>query len=511
MAVDLLTLVMNGALGVSGPLVQPLLPTWSELNTQLTNDPAHWRTKIVKYITDHVAPRYRALPSTTVRGAPASAPQRWDTSLMLRRVMSKPSAVTGWIKPLTNNLPDASVSRFDFKLRGFQGQDDIAAGLDLLEAYLTAATLPPAASASKQAASQSILNLGALDAFLVRHGAAIKAAAVTQMSLAEALALGRTEGDLISPLSLLRFDERWPHYEFLRDISLGSVHTPIVLETMRRGLWSFPFNLMFAAGTPLPADAATKAAAEASIKSFALGHWLLIIGGLDFLAQRIPHVMNAADMRTVVTNFMDENRVWHGLPSDLVARENEFDALFASLGVRWPASTTGRVVVAPQNPEILVSFVLTEALFFFTLDKDQGQGPFVEPPPGLKYLAYNLQHARSNALPEDDRFIHCLASAAVAANRDVRPEFAALKALLAPLGLRVALLLDPEVDSSEHVEEFNKLAGPPTHFLATSSNFDLLVDYVLRAPFGPWRSFLANRANFARYRQLLAYYGALLA
>ena len=511
MPFDALTLLLNSTLGVGVPTAPPLLPTWSELNTQLTNDPVHWRAMIVSYITDHVGPRLAALPTTAVRGAPASAAQRWDTMPRLRQVMSKPSAVTGWAKPVTNQLPNATVSSFDYKLRGFQGHDDISAGLDLLEAYLPKSTLPPGASANKQVARQSVLNLGALDAFLVRHGAAIKAAAVTQMSLAEVLAVSRTEGDLISPLSLLRFDERWPYYEFLTDISLGPVHTPIVLETMRRGLWSFPFNQMFAAGATLPADAAAKAAFEAAIKSFALGHWLLVIGGLDFLAQRIPHVMDAADMRTVVTNFMDENRVWHGAPSNLVARQNEFDTLFASLGVRWPTSTTGRVAVAPQKPELLVSFVLTEALFFFTLDKDQGQGPFVEPPPSLKYLAYNLQHARSNALSEDDRFIHCLSSAAVAANRDVRPEFAPLKGLLALLGLRSALLLDPKVDSSEHVEEFNKLTGPPAHFLATSANFDLLADYVLRAPDGPWHAFAANRANLARYRQLLAYYSALLA
>jgi len=156
---------------------------------------------------------------------------------------------------------------------------------------------------------------------------------------------------------------------------------------------------------------------------------------------------------------------------------------------------------------LLASFVLTEACLFFRLDKDKGSGPFVEPPPLLKYLAYNTQHTRSKTKVEDDLFSWILASAAVAAKRTTLPQFATLKSKL-PAGLPAELKKDPRVDNSEHVAVFNQIAGPA--FLGDPTNFGLLAQFILEAEHAAWSAFEENRGNVARFQKLLAHYTALL-
>jgi hypothetical protein len=399
-------------------------------------------------------------------------------------------------------------------LRRLDGPDDAAAGFDLLGQYLSSQSLPAAATESKVAAAQAMRRLMALDAFLIRWSAAISTAAATDTSIAEVLALYRTEGGLIAPLSLAHVEQRRPVSKQLANIHLTEPMKSRILPTMKFGLWSDPADKSFPAPATWPPGAADKAVFETLCKRVALMNWMLVIGGLDFVSQRIASPPTFESLREAVTDFMAGNRFGHGGAFDPAAQELAYEALLTDFAVLWPADRGGRIAVVPKTPERLVAFVLTESVLFFGLDKSHGQGPFIEPPADLRYLAYNLQHARDDAFPERDRFIHLLASAAVAANQQASATFAPLKAALAPLGLRPKLAKDPQNgpdQADEHVEEFEKLSTPPDAFLDDPANMALLSDFVLRAEHGHWKAFEKNRGNLARYRTLLAFYSALLA
>lgn len=512
MSVNLLAHLLDAIVLAQAPPPQLILPNRMKLDAQLNdNDPLNWREHIIDYIDSHVRKRYKEIPGTPVAGAPGGAPAAWDPPPRIRRALAAASTVT-WTKPDTNSLPKAKPNIMDFKLRAFQRVDDVLAGFDLFQTYLSGTSLPATATASKLAAKTAMRDLGAFDAFLVRYSAAINAAAAASVSLAEVFALYRTEADLVAPISMQRLDDQLPVNEKLEDISLGN-HTEIVFETMIRGLWSYPFNLMFPLEAALP-DVAARGPFNAKIKSFALDHWMLIIGGLDYMDKRITDRLDRVDVHDTITKFMDENRVGHGQPTNINAQKTAFAAVFADLECKWPTPPTtvsDRVVVAPKSPVLLTSFVLTEAMLLFGLNKDAGSGPFIEPIPDLKYLAYNLQHARSNVDPTKDRFIQCLASAAVAAAKQSNPKFAALKARLKPIGLPAELAFDPELFPDEHVDVFNKLTAAPIRFIYEPSNVALLADFVLRAEHAEWGAFEKNRSNLARYQTLITFYKALLA
>ena len=444
------------------------------------------------------------MPSTPVSGAPGAAKAAWDTEAQIRKALRDPAALA-YTKPKTNSLPQALVGLLDYKLRRFQAgrTDDVLAGFNLLIAY-AAGSLPAPTTATLSSAKQGMRDLAAAEAFLVRFSAAINAAAGSDLSLAEVLALYRTEADLLAPTSLVRFQDRMPVYEMVESISLGD-DTADVLVTMQRGLWGSPFSKLFPA-QGVPVGPAARAPLERTTKASALVDWLLILGGLDFLSDRIGSV-TPPRVRLFTTQFMNENRVKLGKPDNFPAQQAAFDAVFADLEVVFPPDRTGRLLMAPKNPVRLASFVLTEACLFFRLDKDKGFGPFVEPPPLLKYLAYNTQHKRSNTRVEDDLFSWILASAAVAAKRTTLPQFASLKSKL-PAGLPAELKKDPRVDNSEHVAVFNQIAGPA--FLGDPTNFGLLAQFVLEAEHAAWSAFEENRGNLARFQKLLAHYTALL-
>ena len=520
MSVGLFARVLDGMVAAVAPPPAPTLPAPSELDAQLTNNAANWTAAIAGYIDFHVRPRYQAVPATAVAGIPAAVPVAWNTESQLRKVLSVPAAAPG---PETNSLPLAIIGVLDWKLRHFQRADDVLKGLDLYIAYTgNGDVIPASATTSKVIAKRSMRDLGAFDAFLVRLSASINAAAIANVSLAEVLALYRTEGDLIAPISQRHLDDRLPVNEKLEDISLGLIDSPNVFPTMERGLWSYPFSIAATRALSVRPDALpllvlTRTAAEQRAKCFALIHWMIVIAGLDFLSNQVVSFDPAA-FRTVVTNFMDDNRGGGRAPATMADMGARYDAVFADLTCTWPATAAGRIVVAPNTPVLLASFALTEGMLLLGLDKDKGKGPFIQPIPALKYFAYNLQHARSNVDKNRDRFIHALASAAVAAARSTNAKFASLKAKLAPLiaspypaGLPNRLQLDPERVSSEHVIVFDLLEAAPTSFLSDAANVALLADFVLKAELADWLTFDRNRGNLGRYQKSLAFYKRLLA
>ena len=500
---------------VPKPVAVPVLPESAELNVQLGNTPVTWAALLTRVLDTYIDPLYNALPATPVEGAAGSGPVAWNTEAQIRTVMSDPASVA-FVPPVTNTLLLSKASVLDFKLRTFQpGTNDILNALDTYLDYIAAGrSLAPALTSSKVVANRAVRELVALEAFLIRFTAAIGAAAAADMSLAETLALYRVEGNLTAPMSAAHLADRLPVNEEMTVRNLG-LDTGNVSLTLKRALWSYPFKTLAPralgiSAAALPAVGAVRATAELRAKYFALLHWMLVIAGLDFLSSRVNLPIEIMNFKTLVTTFMNELRKRRGLPSAMPAMEAEFDSVVVDLTCTWPANANGRVVIAPTTPTLLATFCLTQAMGFSRLDHIDGSGPFIEPDTDLKYLAYNLQHARSADDNTEDRFIHLLASAAVAAAKSTKPTFAPLKAKLAPLGLPAKLVKDPRADPSDHIDVFDMLTASPTSFLDDAANFGLLADFVLRAEHADWKAFEENRGNLARYRKLLTYYNALL-
>lgn len=496
------------------PKAIPLLPPRAELDTQLGDSQASWATLLTRVLDAHIEPLFTAIPGTAIEGAPGSGLAAWDSEAQIRQVMSVPGSIT-FTLPATNSLPLAKADVLDFKLRVFQpATNDILNALDTYLDYVAAGrVLAPALTATKDSAKNAIRELVSLEAFLIRYSAAINAAAESGLSLAETLALYRVEGNLIAPMSTTHLADRLPVHEQIDIRNLGE-DTNNVSLTMKRALWSYPFKALAVRALGIsPAALPTgglRPVAELRVKGFALMHWLLMTGGLDFLGKLVPLPIDSPTFRTLVTGFSDAMRIVRGAAPDPATRGVEFDSVIVDLKCTWPADANGRVVIAPDTPVLLASYCLTQAMLFFRLDHTEGSGPFVEPHSDLRYLAYNLQHARSDADRTKDRFSHLLASAAVAAAKSTRPAFAPLKASLAPLGLPARLKKDPKSDSSEHVAVFDKLTAGATSFLGDATNSGRLAEFILLAEHGDWNTFEQNRGNLARYRKLLTYYTALL-
>jgi hypothetical protein len=516
MSPPLLANAVFGIVAAAKPVAVPILPTSAELDAQLGTTSATWSTLLTRVLDSYVDPLYTGLPATPVAGAPGVPPAAWNTEAQIRKVMSSQASVV-FVPPVSNTLPLSKADVLDFKLGTFQpGTNDILNALDTYLDYIASGrSLAPTLISSKVVAARAVRELGTLEAFLIRFDAALRASAAAGISLAETLAMYRVEGNLTAPLSAVHLSDRLPINEQLTVRNLG-VDTGNVELTLKRALWSYPFQTLapralgIIAPASLPAVGAARDTAEKRAKSFALLHWMLVIGGLDFLAGFVAPPMDALVFRDIVTTFMSMTRAALGLPAAVPAMQAEFDAVFADLSCTWPADKKGRVVVAPNTPTRLAGFCLTQAMIFSRLNHVQGAGPFVEPHPDLKYLAYNLQHSRSATVQGSDRFIHLLASASVAAAKSVNPAFGTLKGKLLPLGLPVKLVKDPFDDPTDHLDVFDKLTKAPIKFLDDATNSALLAEFVLRAEDADWRAFEENRGNLARYRKLLAYYTALL-
>ncbi len=525
----LLNVVVDAFVSVAQPGSSDVLPASAELDAQLTDDPATWRSLIVHLLDNYIDPLLFAggnptnsqsamdgLPGTLVRGAPDGAAVPWNNEARLRQVLTQASAVA-FTPPATNSLPRASVDVFDLKLHSF-GALSISDAFDTYLQYVAAdRSLAPDVASTKIKAKQKVLDLVAFEAFLVRLSSALLAAEGARVSLAEALALYRVEGDLLAPMSDAYISERLPR---LREklsggaLSLGD-DTFAVLETMDRGLWSYPFKTLayrVLAMTPsaVPRAGEARERAEDQVKSFALLHWMFVIGGLDILAATTSYpTVVPFKVRARVVSVTHEYRLALGIHSDLAEREADFDNVYGNLSVKWPDTMDGRVVVSPREPIPLAALAATTALLVLRRDHAHGGGPSIQPPAGLEYLAYNAQ--ATHVPKERDQFVFILASAAVAAANCGSASFSVLKSKLAPLGLPLSLPTVPANGVSfEHAVAFAKLTSTPTKFLDDPSNAALLADFVLRAEIDDWRAWDQHRGNLARYRKLLSFYGALL-
>lgn len=491
-------------------------PQGAQILAELTDTPATWPAVIAHHIADFVLPRRQAIPATPVAGAPGAAKVAWNTEARIDTILRKQGDVA-FVVPVTNGLPRAVLSQFDFKLHQLQPNPghDIFLGWQLLKAYLAASPqqVPASAHSSKAIAAQSIRQLAAFEGFCIRLAIAVEAADRAAVSLAETLALWRTEGDLLTPYANARrvAIPPAPACDVIDGISLGD-DTDEVFFSMKRGLWSYTYARLITGG--LPANAARRTQVENAFKLLAFVHWSLVTAGVDFFWARIA--VNPLDRSATVgaiADFLLAHHAARGLPGDKAALQADCDRVLNDLECVLPAAPNQRVIVAPRNPALLVSVMLGEALIFAALDAAAGKGPAIAPTTALKYLAYHCQDHRDAADPMQDKFSLMLISAAVAA---ARGPAGALKTSLAPFVANLPTsseLKSPDFnaaavtgDTSGHLKAYQTLDAGGWW---TPANLDLLAAFMLTAN-APWQGWVDLRGNMGRYSKLRAYYEALL-
>ena len=532
-------LVADRFIDTPRPVPPTLLIEGKGIDSRLTDDPRTWSALITRVLNKHVDPRlldgdspsnnngvFKGLPSNLVPGKAGGVPVSWNTESRVRQVLADRATVHPEALE-TNSLPLSQVKDPTYKLRTGQ----VVQAFELYLEYVSAGrVLAGATTASKATAKKALLELVALEAFLVRLSAAIYAASNAGTSLAEALALYRVEGNLVAPMSAGHMADALPvndSMEVNAEGVLPNLSRNLSVEvsfTMRRALWSYTFkglaerdlkNVLPEGALRLPNVGAEREKAEGRIKCRALVTWMLVLGGLDSIVRntfsQVPESFGYH-----LTAFIHQCRTSLDLPSDVNKQRDVFDRLFSDLQCTWPTDIDGRVVVAPANPVALASYVLTIALLVLRRDYAHGGGPSIQPFQDLQYVVYNLQSQRVGK--EDDRFGYLLASAAVAAARvgspaKVNPKFRPLAERLkdpgAKLDLPRRLTKDPAKDPSDHVLIFEKLTAPDG-FLSDVTSAGLLADFILRAESADWSGYTSPRGNLARYRKLLGFYSALL-
>src|SRR3954468_3450101 len=489
------------------------------IRAELTNTRANWPVVIKHHLDDFVLPQYQQIPATAVAGVPGGAKVAWNTPARIDAITRKQADVA-FTEPATNDFARATVARFDFKLRQLQENpgDDIANGWKLVKDYTTGGNVVPAAAYSaRPAAVQAINNLAAFEGFCIRLASAIGAADRAGVSLAETLALWRTEGDLLTPYSELRRSAGAPACDVIPSISLGA-DTAEVFVSMQRGLWSFTYDRVIPTG--LPADAVQKTHVEHAFRVYAFAHWSLVAAGLDFFWKMIPIDLNdRAAFVDALAQFLNANHVARagGVGDFTASLKAACTAVLDDLACTLPTDSTKRAVVAPKTPSMLLSLIVSEALIFAELGTAAGNGPVVTPTAKLKYLSYHCQDHRHRTDAMQDKFTLMLVSAAVAA---ARGPAGALKTSLAPFAadplfpkssdLKSPVFNTAAVtgDTSGHLKAYQKLADAGWW---TPTNVDNLADFMLVAKSDHWQGWDDLRGNMARYRKLGAYYEALFA
>jgi hypothetical protein len=513
--------VINGAVASSRPAPPPFsFPADAAILAELTTTAANWRVVLKHHLDDFVLPQFEAIPDLTVPATRGAGAQAWNTAAQIDKVVRKASDVAFTVPP-TNSQPEAVVSRFDFKLHQLQETpgDDIANGWQLVKDYTSGAppAVPASALASQTEAFQAIKNLAAFEGFCIRLAAAVTAAGRAQVSLAETLALWRTEGDLLVPYSETRRAAGAPTCDVINKIRLG-FDTPEVFPLMKRGLWGYTLSHPRFIGL-LPAGATPQIVSNFA-KVQALVHWSIVAAGLDFFwqARNIARVPNSRSASVAaIARFLNANHIarWGAGGSSTAVLEAECDAVLDDLVVT--AAPHNRIVVAPTTPAALVALMLGEALIFFNLDTVAGKGPVVTPTEKLKYLSYHCQDHRHRTDVAQDKFTLMLVSAAVAA---ARGPAGALQTSLAPYtadptfptsAALKSLNFDTQPltgDTSVHVAAYSKLAAG--NWWTNPANLDNLADFMLVATSVQWRDWEELRGNMARFAKLRAYYDALL-
>jgi hypothetical protein len=488
--------VLGAIPAAAKPKPTPIVAADAELDARLTNSANTQRQVIRDFIATELLPIQAALED----------PVQFDFAGRIGKLQRDPDDIT-WSAPAANILPNAEPARMDHKLGRFH-QFSIRNAARIVSDYQNDPGHSWSFPANLAGAKKQYLELVALEAYYIRLQAAIAASRIASVPLAEALALYRKEGDLVVPLPRTHLVNRVPPFERKFDFYLGQNYVRIK-PTMVHGLWSYSkaeFHRRF--------DTAALEAAGGPdfgniVAVIAFLHWHMIIVGFDFLTAIMPTSATLKDALVTYLGLGHTVRIANGVATTAAAREAEFEGQIDNLAV---LEQDGRLIVAPDDVVLMLSHILGFGLLFKKVaGRMEVNGPFINPPAALNYLAHHTSDTRHRTDPHHDKFSWILASAAVAlAKLSSAPAYcAAAYAKVRTLGLPTELPAIPpqsKIGSDDHAAAATALKDN-----LTASEMDQFAEFVLRADATQWKSYRTHRANAASYARMRAYYDAATA
>jgi hypothetical protein len=486
--------VLGAVPAVAKPKPTPIIAADSALDTKLTGNPTTQRTVLRQFIADHLIPLKDALQD----------PLQFDFAGRLGKLQRDPADIV-WTAPAANTLLNATPARMDHKL-GRSYNFSIRNAARIVSDYQNDPGHSWSFPANLIEAKKQYLELIALKAYYLRVQSAIAASRIASVPLAEALALYRKEGDLVAPMPWAHVENRLPPFERKFDFYLGR-HYVHIKPTMTYGLWSYSKKEFHKQFKTADLEASGDPSWFVVIAIIALLQWHLIIVGFDFLTGNLSG--GPAEVVGQYLDFTHNVRIGNGLPSTLAAREAELDGQVGNLMF---AEHDGRLIIAPADVLLMVSHILGLGLLFAKLvGRTEVNGPFINPPAALHYLAHHTSDTRHFTDPHHDKFSWILASAAVAlAKLPSAPSYcAAAYAKVRTLGLPTTLPGIPpqsKIASDDHAAAASAIKDN-----LTQSELDEFAQFVLRAEAAQWKAFKIHRANIASYARMRAYYDAATA
>lgn len=482
---DVLANLANGSF--SPRTTAGAVPSKSALQSALTTTPSNWPTFVGDYINHTIKPIF----------------QDSNVSPLIGKFIRTPSDFPGFTPTAPIDLPKTAdcqdeplapkVDFLEYKLAGSRVKagaldHDIQRGQKVASDFIQNNSLP---SMTIQDDAIALINdLRAFEGYLTRISAAQKAAQATGQTLPKALALYRTEGDLLVPSSRGSMDPSLalPTIEQNFNYRLALVVKP----NLSNGVWMMErqafLNLV-------------PNAVDDWIKVEALGVWMDAILGFDAFRKALFSIQSR-NFDAAKTQFAKiSGVVWQaaGFDGSQDMAKKRFQDLFDNLDLKTIPLASVVLTVAPIDPIKFVSMVLTEGLMFM-----QGTLNFrpVKAIDALGYLAFNAQHKYSTDDPSKDLYSQIILSALVTAKKTNDQAFSSLKASLAPIAFPAALK-----KRADYKQAFDNLdtAG----WFNDQTHVNDLVNFISAAGQNTWSYYFCNRANFSRFNYVLSYYNQL--
>ena len=394
------------------------------------------------------------------------------------------------IPGLPHNAPGVYRYRLDL-----DALDGVAVGRDILKGVMTVT----GAARGPQFATQAIAGLRLAHDVLLRIRIGQETAAATGATLAEVLALYRTEGNLGVPPSQASLNAGIPPATFAEASSIG----PTAIPDLSTGVWL--------------ADPAAFAGVmdSAGATDVALAEYFLQLAGLDDATR----AAQAAGRRFIDVYQGWSYRVWQDARVDNIglAIRRWLDLQAAG---RWRtlSDASGRNLawaVDIRDPALFTGIVVGDGVQLLRgrcsdVSLLLGPGPYpagtaTTLPPSMRYLIYNLSPPKARL---------ALFSGLVAASRTTGPRWARLRgALAAPPGvvprIRSLARLDGLKDDVAVTAADRDLWPEVQSWLRQPGRLELLTDWLEHAGTSVWNGWREPRGNVSRYLLCLDYYSRL--
>lgn len=454
------------------------VPSDSDLETALTVDPSQWAPFITKYINANILPLW----------------QDPNVSPLISKLMRAPSDITGFVPKEPIDLPDqdkkGKVLRRDVKfleyklfgtnvIRNRPGgpvlDNDVHRGQSTVSTFVQNGSLPSMLLLADAVAL--IHDLRAFEGYLVRVATAQRAAQTTGAPIAKALALYRTEGDLVVPSSRDSLSASLPTFEQnFPTNTLARVPTP----NLASAVWLIEKKTFQRQFGNVAAD---------FIKIRALLDWFLVIVGFDFLEKSLIDLQTQSSAALKDGFAAISSVFWqaNGFDGSAEKAKQRFQDLIDNLDQSETSGPNVLLKVVPIDTTRLLSMVLTEGLMFMIARKLV---------PDLEYLAYNAQANFNDDDANKGEYQKILLSALFAAKKSSDPQFSPLKDSLA------------DITFPQKLKDYQKLFDnlKTAGWFNTQANLDSLVKFVTTAGKDVWGDWFRHRGNLSVYSILLNYY-----